>query len=49
LTFGTIGTGSSATACRSRQVSPVSYLTVSTGALRLSVAHIQGGGDGRRV
>ena len=49
LTFGTIGTGSSATACRSQQVSPVSYLTVSTGALRLSVAHIQGGGDARRV
>ena len=37
-TFGTTGTGSSATACRSRKVSPVSYPTVSFDALRLSGA-----------
>ena len=37
-TFKTIGIGSSATTCRGRLVSPVSYPTVSTGAWRLSVA-----------
>ncbi len=36
--FGTTGTGSSATAHRSRQVCPVSIPTVYSGALRLSVA-----------